>query len=121
VHSLGVCIDLGNRLPNLAYFCDRGKLTSTSLENCFPSSSSLRGNRILQRGKEMGKELVLKKVSLRAGLYKNLQPWRSQLQNRHGVGITANGLLIMGLIISFHLHHLVLHEETRVLSSGLDY
>jgi hypothetical protein len=110
------------QVPNLAYFRDRGKLTSTSLENCFlSSSSSLRGNRILQRGKEMEKELVLKKVSLRAGLHKNLQPWRSQLQNRHGVGITANGLLIMGLIISFHLHHLILHEETRVLSSGLDY
>jgi hypothetical protein len=108
-------------VPNLAYFRDRGKLTSTSLENCFLSSSSLRGNRILQRGKEMKKELVLKKVSLRAGLYKNLQPWMSQSQNRHGVGITANGLLIMGLITSFHLRHPILHEETRLLSSGLDY
>jgi hypothetical protein len=86
-----------------------------------PFSSSLWGNRILQRGKEMKKELVLKKVSLRADLHKNLQPWRSQSQTRHGVGITANGLLIMGLMISFHLYHLILHEETRLLSSELDY
>jgi hypothetical protein len=27
----------------------------------------------------------------------------------------------MGLIISFHLYHLILHEETRLLSSELDY
>jgi hypothetical protein len=69
----------------------------------------------------MKKELVLKKASLRAVLYKNLQPWRSQSQTRHGVGITANGPLIMGLIISFHLYNLILHEETRLLPSELDY
>jgi hypothetical protein len=27
----------------------------------------------------------------------------------------------MGLIISFHLYNLILHEETRLLPSELDY